>query len=211
MEMENIRERGDIRKTGTTTLGLVCKDGVVVAADKKATMGYLIANKESDKILALDEHVVMTVAGVWGDAQALGRYLRAEFKLFQLQNNRKISVKGAASLVSNILQNSKFYPYFVQLIIAGYDDNGPGIFTLDAIGSSEQEKRFFSTGSGSPMALGVLEDGYREGMTIDEGAKLAHRAVKAAIERDIGSGGNAIDVGVITKDGIKITRHDIKK
>lgn len=211
MEMENIRERGDIRKTGTTTLGLVCKDGVVVAADKKATMGYLIANKESEKILALDEHVVMTVAGVWGDAQALGRYLKAEFKLFQLQNNRKISVKGAASLVSNILQNNKFYPYFVQLIIAGYDDNGPGIFTLDAIGSSEQEKRFFSTGSGSPMALGVLEDGYREGMSMEEGSKLAYRAVRAAIERDIGSGGNAIDVGMITKDGIKITRHDIKK
>lgn len=210
MNAEEIRSREDIRKTGTTTLGLVCKDGVVVAADKKATMGYLIANKESDKILALDDHVVMTVAGVWGDAQALGRYLKAEFKLFHLQNNRKISVKGAASLVSNILQNSKFYPYFVQLIIAGYDDTGPAIFTLDAIGSSEQEKKFFSTGSGSPMALGLLEDSYREGMSTEEGAKLAYRAVKAAIGRDIGSGGNAIDVGVITKDGIKITRHDIK-
>lgn len=211
MEMENIRTREDVRKTGTTTLGLVCKDGVVVAADKKATMGYLIANKESDKILALDDHVAMTVAGVWGDAQALGRYLKAEFKLFELQNNRKISVKGAASLVSNILQNSKFYPYFVQLIIAGYDDTGPAIFTLDAIGSSEQEKRFFSTGSGSPIALGVLEDGYREGMSIDEGTKLAYRSIRAAIERDIGSGGNAIDIGVITKDGIKIARHELRK
>ncbi len=210
MEMEQVRDRPEVRKTGTTTLGMVCKEGVVVAADKKATMGYLIANKESDKILALDDHVVMTVAGVWGDAQALGRYLKAEFKLFQLQNGRKISVRGAASLVSNILQNNKFYPYFVQLIIAGYDDNGPAIFTLDAIGSSEQEKKFFSTGSGSPMALGVLEDSYKDGMSTEEGSKLAYRAVKAAIGRDIGSGGNAIDVGVITKDGIKITRHDIK-
>ena len=208
-DVEDIRKRLDIRKTGTTTLGMICKDGVVVAADKKATMGYLIANKESDKILALDDHVVMTVAGVWGDAQALGRYLRAEFKLFELQNNRKISVRGAASLVSNMLQNSKFYPYFVQLIIAGYDGNGPAIFTLDAIGSSEQEKKFFSTGSGSPMALGVLEDSYKEGLSIEEGKKLAHRAVKAAIGRDIASGGNAINIGVITKSGIKVTRHDI--
>lgn len=212
MEFKHVTERPemDIKKTGTTTLGMICKDGVVVAADKKATMGYLIANKESLKILVLDDHIVMTVAGVWGDAQALGRYLRAEFKLFQLQNNRKISVKGAASLVSNILQNSKFYPYFVQLIIAGYDDDGPAIFTLDAIGSSEEEKKFFSTGSGSPMALGVLEDSYREGMSVQEGSKLGYRAVKAAIGRDIGSGGNAIDVGIITKKGIEIKRLEIK-
>lgn len=211
MEFKDVSEKPEVRKTGTTTLGMICKDGVVVAADKKATMGYLIANKESLKIQALDDHIAMTVAGVWGDAQALGRYLRAEFKLFQLQNGRKISVRGAASLVSNILQNSKFYPYFVQLIIAGYDDEGPGIFTLDAIGSSEQEKRFFSTGSGSPMALGVLEDSYKDGMSVAEGSKLGYRAVKAAIGRDIGSGGNAIDVGVITKDGIKITRYELNE
>jgi proteasome beta subunit len=99
----------------------------------------------------------------------------------------------------------------VQLIVAGFDDDGPSIYTLDAIGSSEQEKRFFSTGSGSPMALGVLEDNYKEGMTAEEGSKLAYRAIKAAIGRDIASGGNAIDVGIITKDGIKITRHDISK
>jgi len=210
MNAEDIRNSPEIRKTGTTTLGLVCKDAVVVAADKKATMGYLIANKESDKILLLDDHIVMTVAGVWGDAQALGRYLKAEFKLFHLQNGRKISVRGAASMVSNILQNNKFYPYYVQLIIAGYDDSGPSVYTLDAIGSSEQEKKFFSTGSGSPMALGVLEDSFKEGMSVEEGSKLAHRAVKAAIGRDIASGGNAIDVGVINKDGIKITRHDLK-
>jgi proteasome beta subunit len=152
----------------------------------------------------------MTVAGVWGDAQAVVRYLKAEFKLFELQNGRKITVRAAASLVSNILQNNKFYPYFVQLIIAGFDDKGPQIYTLDAIGSSEEEKKFFSTGSGSPMALGVLEDGYRDAMTIDEGSKLGLRAIRAAIQRDIASGGNAIDIGVISKDGIKITRHEIK-
>lgn len=212
MEINYAKDKDlEVKKTGTTTLAMVCKDGVVVAADKKATMGYLIANKESDKIQSLADHIVMTVAGVWGDAQALSRYLKAEFKLFELQNGRKISVRGAASLTSNILQNSKYYPYFVQLIIAGYDEHeGPQIYTLDAIGSSEGEDRFFSTGSGSPMALGVLEDGYRQGMSVEEGAKLAFRAVKAATERDIASGGNAIDVGIITKDGIKIVRHDLR-
>lgn len=211
MEPKEYGDKLEVRKTGTTTLAMVCKDGVVVAADKKATMGYLIANKESDKIQSLDDHIAMTVAGVWGDAQALTRYLKAEFSLFRLNNGRKISVKSAASLVSNILQNNKYYPYYVQLIVAGFDDDGPSIYTLDAIGSSEEERKFFSTGSGSPMALGVLEDSYKEGMTAEEGSKLAYRAIKAAIGRDIASGGNAIDVGIITKDGIKITRHEIGK
>lgn len=206
-------EKPEIRKTGTTTLGMVCRDGVVLAAEKKSTLGYLIASKESEKILTIDDHVALTIAGASGDAQALARYLKAELKLFAIQNQRKISVKGAASLLSNILQGGRwsYLPYMVQLIIAGYDDEGSAIFSLDAIGSIEQERRFFSTGSGSPMALGVLEDGYKDGISADEAGKLAVRAIKAAIERDIGSGGKAIDVAVINKDGIKITRHELGK
>ena len=192
---------------------MVCKDGVVLAAEKKSTLGYLIASKESEKILTVDEHIALTIAGASGDAQALARYLKAELKLFAIQNQRRISVKGAASLLSNILQGGRwsYLPYMVQLIIAGYDDEGSAIFSLDAIGSIEEERRFFSTGSGSPMALGVLEDGYKDGISADEASKLAVRAIKAAIERDIGSGGKAIDVAVINKDGIKITRHDLGK
>ena len=205
-------EKPEIRKTGTTTLGMVCRDGVVLAAEKKSTLGYLIASKESEKILPVEEHVALTIAGASGDAQALARYLKAELKLFSIQNQRKISVKGAATLLSNILQGGRwtYMPYMVQLIIAGYDE-GPSIFSLDAIGSVEEEKKFFSTGSGSPMALGVLEDGYKDGISVDEASKLALRAIRSAIERDIGSGGKAIDVAVINKDGIRITRHDLDK
>ncbi len=205
-------EKPEIRKTGTTTLGMICRDGVVLAAEKKSTLGYLIASKESEKILPVEEHVALTIAGASGDAQALARYLKAELKLFSIQNQRKISVKGAATLLSNILQGGRwtYMPYMVQLIIAGYDES-PAIYTLDAIGSVEEEKKFFSTGSGSPMALGVLEDGFKDGISIDEASKLALRAIRSAIERDIGSGGKAIDVAVITKDGIKITRHDLDK
>ncbi len=203
-------EKPEIRKTGTTTVGMLCKDGVVLAAEKKSTMGYLIASKESEKILQLEDHIAMTIAGASGDAQTLAKYMRAELKLFAIQNGRKITVKGAAALLSNILQGSKFYPYYVQLIIAGFDTK-PAVFSLDAIGSVEEERRFFSTGSGSPMALGVLEDGYKEGITTEEASKLAVRAIKAAIERDIGSGGRAIDTVVITKDGVKYTRNEIEK
>lgn len=204
-------EKMEVRKSGTTTVGLVCKEAAVVAAEKKSTLGYLVGSKETEKILQLDDHVAMTIAGVSGDAQTLARYLRAELRLFELQNNRKIPVKAAATLLANILQGSKFYPYFVQLIIAGYDQAGPGIFSLDPVGGTEEEKKFFSTGSGSPIALGVLEDGFKEGLSADEGVKLALRAIKAAVERDIASGGAGIDVAVITKEGIKITNYPFAK
>lgn len=210
--MINLEEiKPQVKKTGTTTVGLVCKDGVVLAAEKKSTYGYLVASKESDKIFPLDDHIAMTIAGLSGDAQALVRYMKAELKLFSIENRRKVSVKGAATLLSNILHSSKFYPFYVQLIVSGFDSTGPAIFDLDPVGGTEEEKKFFSTGSGSPMALGVLEDSYREGMSLDEGIKLALRTIRAAIERDIGSGGRAIDVATITKDGIKITRHELEK
>jgi proteasome beta subunit len=200
-------EKPEVRKTGTTTVGLICKDGVVLAAEKKSTMGYLVASKESEKILPIADHIAMTIAGVSGDAQTLARYMKAELKLFEIQNQRKISVKGACILLSNILQGSKFFPYYVQLILAGFDD-GPKIFSLDAVGGWEEEKKFFSTGSGSPIALGVLEDSYKDNLTVEEGKKIALRAIKAAIERDIASGGKGADVAVITKDGIKITKYE---
>ena len=206
-------EKPEIRKTGTTTVGIACKDGVVLAAEKKSTMGYLVASKETEKIYNLEDHIAMTIAGASGDAQTLVRYMRAELKLFAIQNQRKITVKGAATLLANILQSGRwtFLPYMVQLIVAGYDNEGPHIFSLDAIGAIEDEKKFFSTGSGSPMALGVLEDNYKEGLTTAEASELALRAIRAAVERDIASGGKAIDVVVITKDGIKRNTYPMAK
>ncbi len=198
-------EKPEIRKTGTTTVGMVCKEGVILAAEKKSTMGYLVASKETEKIHELDEKIAMTIAGSSGDAQALVRYMKAELNLFSIQNQRKLSVKGAATLLSNLLHNGRwtFMPYMVQLIIAGYDEEGGHIFSLDAIGASEEESKFFSTGSGSPFALGVLEDNFKEGIDMDEGARLAVRAIRAAVERDIASGGKGIDVVKITETGIE--------
>lgn len=203
----------EVKETGTTTVGLVCKDGVVLGAEKKSTMGYLVASKESEKIHSLEDHIALTVAGAWGDAQAIVRYMKAELKLFRVQNKRKISVHGAATLLSNILQNGRwsYVPYMVQLIIAGFDEDGPGIYSIDAIGGSEQEKKFFSTGSGSPFALGVLEDTYKDGLSVEEGMKTAVRAIRAAVERDIGSGGKGIDIAVISKDGIKFQTFSFEK
>jgi len=197
-------------KTGTTTVGVMGKDFVILAAERKATMGYLVASKHTKKIVKLDDHVSMTIAGSVGDAQALERYIKAEMKLFELEESRKIPVKAAATLISNILYSRSYFPYYVQLLLGGYDTK-PRLFSFDPSGSVVEEKDFFSTGSGSVMALGVLEDTYREGLDLETTKKIAVRAVRAAIERDIASGGSGIDVVVVTSKGLKeVPEEEVK-
>jgi len=197
-------------KSGTTTVGIVCKDGVVLAAEKKATMGYMVASKEDVKIEKIMPHIAITQAGMVGDIQALTRYLRAEARLFELTNRRRIPVRAAATLLSNILYQGRMsiFPYYVQIILAGYDEKGPGLFILSADGSRLEDKKFFSTGSGSPMAFGVLEALYKEEISLDEGKKLAVQAIKSAIERDIASGGKGIDVAIIDKNGFRMLKKE---
>ncbi len=191
METEN--------KKGTTTVGIVCGDGVVAAAEHRATMGTMIAHKVAKKLYRIDDHLVMTTAGLVGDAQILARYLKAEVELYSLEREEKIPVGGAATLMANILNRTKFAPYYVQLIVAGVDSSGPHVYSLDAAGGAVEDI-YTSTGSGSPFVFGVLEDNYKEGMSVDEGVDLAIRAISAAMKRDSASG-NGIDVVVITKKG----------
>lgn len=195
-------------KKGTTTLGLVCKDGVVVAAEHRATMGTMIAHKVAKKLFKIDDHLVLTTAGLVGDAQILARYLRVESELYKLQREERMPVKGAATLMANILNQRKFYPYYVQLIIGGVDATGPHIFALDAAGGAIEDV-YTTTGSGSPYVFGVLEDHYREGITIDEGVDIAIRAMFAAMKRDAASG-NGIDIVTISSKGYKeISQEEI--
>jgi proteasome beta subunit len=198
------------KKTGTTTLGIVCKDGVVIATEQRATMGHLIAHKATKKLYKIDEHLALATAGLVGDLQVLARYLNAEANLYRLKRDVRMPVKSAATLMSNILNQRKFYPYYVQLILGGYDDTGGYIYSLDAAGGAIPDK-YTSAGSGSPFVFGVLEDNYKDNMTIEEGIDIAVRAITAAKNRDSASGG-MIDVAVITKDGFKsVPKEDIKK
>lgn len=211
MDMKDIKKL-KVLESGTTTVGIVCKDGVVIGAEKKATFGYLVASKESKKIFPIADHIALTTAGVWGDALALVRYMRAELKLFEIRNRRKPSVGAAATLLSNILQSGRWspLPYMVHLVVAGFDKK-PRIFMVDALGGMEEERRFLSTGSGSPIALGVLEKDYKEDMSLKDAEKLVVDSIKSAVERDITSGGRAIDVAVIEKDKIRIKTHELGK
>jgi len=203
-------ENENVTKTGTTTLGMVCKEGVVMATETRATMGTLIAHKATKKLYKIDQHLALATAGLVGDLQVLARYLNAEANLYRLKRDMRMPVKSAATLMSNILNQRKFYPYYVQLILGGFDDSGGYVFSLDAAGGAIPDK-YTAGGSGSPYVFGVLEDTYKEGMSTDEGIDIAVRAITAAKSRDAASGGN-INVAVITKDGFKeIPEDDIKK
>lgn len=200
----------DLKKTGTTTLGMVCKEGVVIATEQRATMGTLIAHKATKKLYKIDEHLALATAGLVGDLQVLARYLNAEANLYRLKRTVRMPVKSAATLMSNIMNQRKFAPYYVQLILGGYDDTGGYVYSLDAAGGAIPDK-YTAGGSGSPYVFGVLEDNYRDNMTADEGIDLAVRAITAAKNRDSASGG-MISVAVITKEGFKeVPKEEIKK
>ena len=172
--MTNIEEL----KKGTTTIGMVCKDGVVMATEMRATMGTLIAHKTTQKLFRIDDNLGLTVAGVVGDAQTLARYITAEVELYKLKRGQPMSVKSAATLTSNILAGSRFYPYWVGLVLGGIDKEGNHVYALDMVGGAIPDD-YVTTGSGSPYVYGVLEDHYEKGMSINDGIDLAIRSLHA--------------------------------
>ncbi|MFX1597462.1 MAG: archaeal proteasome endopeptidase complex subunit beta [Promethearchaeota archaeon] len=185
--------------TGTTTVGVVCKDGVVLATDRRAVAGRLVAHKHADKIFEVDTHLGATIAGSVADAQTAMDILRASASLYRIQKENPIRVGAAARLLANILFQSRLFPYVLQVVIGGLDDTGPRLFILDLFGSVIEDS-FASTGSGSPVAYGVLEDSFNSNLTIRNAIPLAIRAVHSAVERDVATG-NGIDVVTITKSG----------
>ncbi|MFN7991812.1 MAG: archaeal proteasome endopeptidase complex subunit beta [Candidatus Micrarchaeia archaeon] len=198
MEFDSAKPKGV--QTGTTTVGLVCKDGVVLASDRRATMGYLIASKDIDKIYPVSDRIGMTIAGGVGDAQTLIRWMTSEIKLYELKHEKQIGVEAAATLLANILTQYKFYPFFVQLLIGGMDER-PRLFSVDMLGGITEEK-LTSTGSGSPIAYGVLEELYHHDRDIPANLQIAAKAVSAAMKRDAASG-ERVDLVSITKAGFK--------
>lgn len=188
---------------GTTTIGIVFKDGVILATEKRATMGYMIASKKAKKVYKVADRIGMTTAGGVGDAQQLARILTVECNLYQIRRSRSITVGASATLLSNHLNQNRSFPYYVQLLVGGFDDKGPSVYSVDAMGGATREEEIVATGSGSPMAYGVLEDRFRKDMNEDEAIDIAIRALKSAMKRDAGSG-EGIHVVVITKDKYEI-------
>ncbi|HLC99182.1 MAG TPA: proteasome subunit beta [Candidatus Nanoarchaeia archaeon] len=199
-------DKQEMIKTGTTTIGIVCKDGIILAADKRATAGNMIVGKKFDKIHQIDDLMAVTIAGMVSDAQLLVKLIRAEIKLRKVRTNVEVSVKEAANLIAGMaysnMRRLSMFPGIVAFLIGGADSNGYKLYNIGPDGSITEENDFTSDGSGSVFAYGVLETLYKKDMSVEEGKKLTLKALNAALQRDSASG-SGFDIITITKQGLR--------
>jgi proteasome beta subunit len=185
---------------GTTTVAIACEDGVVLATDTRVVGGYyFIAHKHGKKVYKVDDHLAMTISGGVADAQAILDFLKVQARLHRMNRGFPLPARSAASLVSNILFNSRMSPLLVQLILAGMDTYGPSVYQIDPFGGITRE-RYVATGSGSPVAIGYLEATIGDRSTVERSIPLSIQAINVAMKRNTATG-NDFDVSTITKKG----------
>jgi proteasome beta subunit len=185
---------------GATTIGVICTNGVILASEKRVTYGNFVVSKGGKKVFKITDQIGVACAGLVGDMQILTREVEAQANLFSMEVGRPISVRAASKLMANILFNRRYAPLITQTIVGGLDDEGPSLYVLDVLGSLIPDK-YAAVGSGTEIAVGVLEEEYKEGMSIEDAKALVTRAIKSAISRDAMSG-DGVDFLIITKDGI---------
>jgi len=185
---------------GATTVGVVFADGLILASEKRVSYGYLVVSRVGKKVFKIADHIGAACAGLVSDMQILVREVEAYASLFNLDAGRPMSVRSAAKVMSNLLFVRRLFPLITQTIIGGMDEEGPSLYALDVLGSVMPDK-YAVVGSGAEIAIGVLEEGYKDGVSLEEAKDLVVRAVKSAVSRDVMSG-DGIDFLIITKDGI---------
>jgi proteasome beta subunit len=190
---------------GATTVGVVCKDGVILASERRVSYGYFVMSKTGKKVFQLTEKIGAACAGIVADMQILTREVSAYLKLYSYEREQSVMVHTAAKLMGSMLFEHRYFPYLAQTIVGGIDETGAKLYVLDPLGSVIEDK-FTAVGSGSEIAMGLLETDYKEGMTVEDGKGLVRKAVKAASARDIGSG-EGLDMLIITNSGIR-EEHD---
>ena len=186
---------------GATTIGVVCKDGVILASERRLSYGSFVMSKAAKKVFRITDNIGAACAGLVGDMQVLMREASVYATLYSYQRERNASVKTAAKVIGNLLFQRRFVPYITQTIIGGVDEDGPSIYILDLLGSVIKDEHA-SVGSGAEIATGVLENEYKDGISIEEGKEIVNRALKAALARDSASG-DGVDILIITKEGIR--------
>jgi len=197
-----------ILKSNTSLVGIVCKDGVVIGADRRVTSGNLVIDKSYRKILEINDYIIAAFTGGVADAQLTKKMLAAELRLKELSTKTRPTIKEAAHLLSLITYKSirtpTMLPNIVGTLIAGVDENGEiELYTVEPAGGVYKVKEYDANfSSGMPYILGLLERQYKKELSVKEGIELAKEALKSSTQRDVGSG-NGIDVFTITKDGIK--------
>ena len=186
---------------GATTVGVVCTDGVVLASEKRLSYGYFVVSRVGKKVFKITDKIGAACAGLISDMQILVRQVEAHSNLYEYDIKRPISVRSAAKVMSNLLFNRRLLPYITQTLVGGIDEEGASLYILDILGSVIPDK-YAAVGSGAQIAVGVLEEGYKDGLPVKTAKELVIRAVKSAISRDIMSG-DGIDFLIITKEGIQ--------
>ena len=200
-QQQQAQQGGLVFMPGATTVGVIFKGGVLLAAEKRVTYGYFVMSKGGKKVFKVTDRIGVACAGLVGDMQILAKEITAQANLFSMDTGRPISVRSAAKLMANVLFNRRYAPLFTQTIIGGLDEDGPALFVLDVLGSLIPDK-YAVVGTGTELAIGVIEEAYKETMSADEAKELVTRAIKSAISRDSMSG-DGIDLIFITKDGVK--------
>lgn len=204
--MDSLKTGIESLKTGTTTLGLVCKDAIILAADRRATAGNFIASKTTKKVMQVTDTMALTVAGSVSDIQLIVKLIKAELALKSVKTSRSITVKEAANLLAGMvyqnIRNFSMIPGVSHFLFGGYDQEGLHLYEIYPDGSITEVDDFVSSGSGSPMVYGVLENDFKKNLSTKEGEELAIKGMKGSLSRDSASG-NGIDIFSISKEGIK--------
>ncbi len=193
--------QGRFYMPGATTIGLVFSDGVILASEKRVTYGSMIMSKTVKKVFRIADHVGAACAGLVSDMQILAREVEAQAKLFAYDAKRPMPVKAAAKVMSNVLFNNRMSPLITQTIVGGMDYDAPAIYVLDVLGSLLPDE-YAAVGSGAQMATGVLEQGYKDNMSMQDAKALVLKSIKSAIRRDTMSG-DGVDILIVTKKGIQ--------
>ncbi len=199
------------KKTGTTTVGIIGTDFVLLAADMQATMGSIAADDDAQKIYKITEKVGLTISGAVGDSLAIIRFLRAQANLYEIERETKITPLALTSLLSNILNGNRYYPYVFMPIIGGLNAK-PELYEVTPFGCISEKKKYAVTGSGTEFALATLDIDYKENLSEDEALGLAVKAISISRNRDINTGGRGISVVVIDKSGFrKVDEKEVDK
>jgi len=198
-------------KTGTTTVGVVTKDGLVLAADMQATLGHMGYDLEAQKVYKITENIALTNAGSVGDSLTIIRFLRSKAKLYETDRETPITAKALTTYLSNVLNANRYYPYSVQFIIGGKVKKTE-LFEITAFGGILERKEYATSGSGTALALSVLDQQYKKGLNLNQGIELAVKAISASKKRDIYTGGESFTVMVIDDKGTrKVSEAELKK
>ncbi|AGN01984.1 proteasome subunit beta [Salinarchaeum sp. Harcht-Bsk1] len=194
-----------VNKTGTTTIGISTEDGVVIATDRRASLGgRFVSNKRVQKVEQIHPTAALTLVGSVGGAQSLIRTLRSETSLYGTRRGEDLSIPALATFAGNVMRGGPFFA--THPILGGVDEDGSHVYSIDPAGGVLEDD-YVVTGSGTQLAYGAIEGEYDPELSIEEAVTLAARGVHAATERDTGSG-NGIYVATITDDGVDIEDYD---